>query len=71
VPVFDVAGGDESGEAEGLAALRHLRDHDEPALLHAVGQGARGEGEEQDGRELERADQPELEGRGGELEDEP
>jgi len=66
-----VTGIDEGAQPEGLAPLRGLGGEDEAPPAHAIGEGPRGEREEQDGRELERADQPELEGRRRELEDEP
>src|SRR5438034_169489 len=68
VPVLDVTRGDQGRQPQGLAAQRRLCADEQAAFAYAVRERARGDGEQQDGRELERADQPELERRRCELE---
>ena len=62
---------DERRERQRLEAQRRLGREDQPALGQPVGERARDDREEEHGRELEGADEPELEGRVGQLEHEP
>ena len=61
MPVLDAARRHEGGQDQGETAKGRLGAHEEPALGEAIGEGAGSDGEEQDGRELEGADEPELE----------
>lgn len=71
VPILHVAGPRESREDERLDHECRLGADDESALRDAVGDGAGHEREAEHRSELERADEPELEGGVGQLKDEP
>ena len=71
VPVPDVATADEQREHEGLHHHGGLGHEEDATLAEAVAEGAPDRGEEEDGRELERVHEPELERRSRQLQHEP
>src|SRR5215467_4879175 len=71
VPVADVAAPHEQREHEGLCHQGRLGDEKDAPLAQAIAQRAAHRGEKEDGRELERVHEPELEGRARQLQHEP
>ncbi len=71
MPVPRVARPHEDGQDKGLAHEGRLRADEDAALGEPVRDGTGDEGKAEHGRRLERVDEPQLEGRVGELEDQP
>ena len=71
VPVPDLPGPDEQGQRERLHHHRRLGQQDDPPLREAVAHGAADGRQDEDGGELQRGHQPELDRRSRQLEDEP
>ncbi len=71
VPELHVAAPDQGRQREGLQHERGLRAQEQPPLAHPIADRPGEEREEQDGAELERADQAEAERRVRQLQHEP
>ena len=71
VPVPDLPGPDEQGQRERLHHHRRLGQQDDPPLREAVAHGAADGRQDEDGGELQRGHQPELNRRSRQLQDEP
>jgi len=71
VPVPDASGGHERGERHRQRGEHELRRHQQAALGQAIGVGACDDREQQDGTELERADEAQAQRRVGQLQHEP
>ena len=71
MPDRDDAGLDEDRHGEGLEHEGDLHENDDPSLVHAIGDHARVETEEQHTERAERGGEADVEGRVGQREDQP